>query len=605
MTSEHFALLTETKLNPASNAKSERDHASKALGQLESALSHYRGAGYRVPNGTLWVCAAASNIPRSMALLPVVRHFELPKAHSHGLARAAFAALMPAYVNSRSVDGREFWFDAMANAMASHALGLHVAGNIPKLKRLSNALIAEDWPAPPLFLNLIARVIDPQLDLFRIWTDTTHVMSELDSKTAAEGQSPIVPIELALQQETQKSLLEHYSEFVKERLLAAPGTGPESPDERCPSLTSISANVKGGTIQLDVPGQYTARWACLSLDVPPGKYRNIKLQLAAELPSGLSLQLLRLSTGQLIEPTLSATHGTRIDLVSPETFMIVGVNSNMAQNAIISLRYDDVTLGAAFEPPTSIMVRPGQNVSSNLQLAGIFPELKNLDIEWDFGDGSPKERTTQAAVPGGSIHLERSHAWAKSGAFTLRASVFDTEHSTQEIGFASRQITVQPVQLELSAIETNPQAQSEVRFLVKVTGPLPDTPQFRISFGDGSEPLVSAAREASHRYANAGEYAVSVELSAASAANDVIATKRDRTDRQSSRSLPHRPTRHPPNLSRLPHLRPVPRYNSNATRVGRTHAASDTVGPIGHDLTDKRTCDGQSGRVQFANVSPH
>ena len=248
-TSEHFALLIEPDSSSTNPVKSERDRAAKALGQMESTFSHFRNAGYRVPTGSLWICATTTNIRRSLAFLPVVRRSELSRSSSHGLARAVFAALMPAYMNSHSVDGREFWFDAMLNAEASHALGLRVAGNVPKIKRLSSALVAEDWPAPPLLMSLLARIVDPQLDLYRIWTDTTHVMNELDTKVVAEGQSPVLPIELALQQETQKSLLEHYSEFVKERLLAAPGAGAESADERCPSLTSMTVNIKSGTVK--------------------------------------------------------------------------------------------------------------------------------------------------------------------------------------------------------------------------------------------------------------------------------------------------------------------------------------------------------------------
>ena len=221
---------------------------------------------------------------------------------------------------------------------------------------------------------------------------------------------------------------------------------------------------------------------------------------------------------------MTTTHGTRIDLVSPETFVIVGVNSNMAQNVVVALRYDDVTIGAAFEPPSSIAVRPGQNVSSTLQLTGVFPELKNLDVEWDYSDGSPKDRMTLPAS--GTVRLERSHAWSKSGSFTVRASVFDTDHPSHEICFLTRQITVQPVKVEISALETKPQTQDDVRFSIKASGPLPEAPQYRVNFGDGSDPLLALTPEISHRYANAGQYTVLVELLAALAPSDVIANSK-------------------------------------------------------------------------------
>jgi hypothetical protein len=525
VTSEHFALLTEPQLNPGNSAKPERDRA--ALAQLEAALSRYRDSGYRVPSGTLWVCASQRTIPRSMALLPVVHRSELSRAHSHALARAAFAALIPAYMNSHSVDGRQFWVDAMLNAVASQTVGSRVTGNSVTFKRLSSSLLTDDWPSAPLYLSVIARTLDQHIDLFRIWTDTTHVVNDLDAKTSAEGQSPVLPIELALQQETQKSLLDLYADFVKERLLAAPKNGPEaSPSERCPSPTPVPAGVKNGTVQLDVPGHYTARWLCLSLDVPAGKYRSVQLQLAAAPPPGLNIRLLRLGGGQPTELPMSATQSTRIDIASSDSLMIVGVNSNMAQNTVVTLRYNDVTIGAGIEPNGTTLVRPGQNVTSNLQLSGIFPEMKNLDVEWDYGDETPKDRATLAVPAGAAMHLEKAHAWAKPGTFTLRATAFDSDHPTQAICFASRQVTVQPVRLELSAIDSNPEASSEVHFLIKATGPIPDAPQYRMNFGDGSDPLVVTALETSHRYAKTGQYSVVVELVVSPAASEVMASSK-------------------------------------------------------------------------------
>ncbi len=520
--SEHFELLIEPSAGNV--AKPVRDR-SKALSQLELALSQYRQAGYRVPSGRLWVCAASSTIHRSMALLPVVSRAELSKAHNLSLARAAFATLTPAYLNSRSVDGREFWFDAMFHAVALQTIGLRVTGSNSSTKRLQNSLVAEDWPSAPLYLNLVSRTLDQHVDLFRIWTETTHVINELDTKAGAEGQSPVLPIELALQQETQKSLLDQYVDFVTERLFAAAGAGSNANSaERCPALTSIPAATKSGAIQLDLPGHYTARWACLELDVPAGRYRSIRLNLAADPSPGMNLRLLRPSSGQILDAALSSTRNVRLDVLGSETFVIVGVNSNMAQNAVVTLRYDDVTIGAAIEGPASIAVRPGQNVSSSLQLTGIFPELKNIDLEWDYSDDTPKERSNLAA--NGTVRVERSHVWIKPGNFTLRVSVFDPAKPKQEIGFATRQISVQPVQLEFTVLDTNPQAQSEVRFLVKATGPLPEAPQFRISFGDNSEPVISATPSVSHRYASAGEYAVTAELISASTPTDVVGSSK-------------------------------------------------------------------------------
>ena len=522
-TSEHFSLLFESAANSANPAKSAHERAARALSQLEAALSHYRAAGYRVPNGSHWVCAGKSTISRARALLPAVPSSDLGKTHSHALARAAFLTLLPAYMNSHSVDGREFWFDSMANAIASRALGQRVTGNGPTFKRLSNSLLADDGPSAPLFSNIVARIIDQQVDLFRIWTDTTHIMGELDTRAGAEGQSRVLAVDMALEQITQKNLLSHYADFVRERLLNPADAALESsPSERCPSLTTIPADSKTGTIQLDVPGQYTARWACISVIVPTGKYRNIRLQLTGDAPAGMSLQLLRAGLGQTIESAVSAARPVRIDLDNSETLILLGVNSNMAQSAPAGLRYDDVSIEAVFEPATAITVRPAQIVSSTLLMTKIFPDIKNLDIEWDYGDGSPKERAH--LVVGGVVRSEQPHAWAKSGSFTIRAAIFDAERSGQVIGFATKQVTVQPVQLDLSAKEANPQVQSDVRFSIRASGPLPDSPQFRLNFGDGSEALLVSATEAAHRFAKPGEYTVSAEVISASAPNEVIAS---------------------------------------------------------------------------------
>ena len=522
-TSEHFALLLEPDQNPSNSAKSHKDRSAKALGQLESALSHYRAAGYRVPSGSLWICASKSAISRARAELPLVHNSELGKSHSHALARAAFIALWPAYLNSHSVEGREFWFDAMLTAIAAHALGARVAGASPALKRLATSLLAEDGPTTPLFLSVIAHAIDQQVDLFRIWTDTIHVMNELDTKPNSEGQSRVLPIDMALEQATQKNLLAHYADAVRERLSNSLGAVLEAaPSEHCPSLTTIPIDAKQGAVQLDVPAQYTARWACLSLLVPTGKYRNIRLQLAGDVPPGLNLQLLRSGSGQPGEPMSSTAQ--RIDLENSETLIFVGVNSNMAQSSSVTLQYEDVSMEIAFDPASPITVRPGQIVSSNLQLTKIFPELKNIDVEWDYGDGSPKDHAH--LTMGGVVRAEQPHAWTKSGNFSLRAAVSDADRPTREIGFAVRQITVQPVQIALVVKEPNPQAQSDVGFAIRSTGPVPDTAQFRLDFGDGSEPLLVSTPEATHRFTKPGEYAVSVELLAAQAQNEIIASSK-------------------------------------------------------------------------------
>ncbi len=522
-TSEHFALLSEPDQHPSNSTKSHQDPSAKALAQLESALSHYRSTGYKVPSGSLWVCACKSTISRARAELPVVHDSELGKSHSHALARAAFIALWPAYVNSHSVEGREYWFDAMSTAIASHALGVRMAGASPTLKRLSSSLLADDAATTPLFLSVISRVIDQQVDLFRIWTDTIHVMNELDTKPSSEGQSRVLPIDMAIEQATKKNLLTHYAEVVRDRLSASFGAVLESaPSERCPSLTTIAIDTKQGTVQLEVPAQYTARWACLSLIVPAGKYRNIRLQLATDAPPGLNLQLLRSGSGQPGEPVLSTAQ--RIDLENSDTLIFVGVNSNMAQSVPITLQYEDVSMEIAFDPASVVTARPGQIVSSSLQLTKIFPELKNLDVEWDYGDGSPKDHTH--LTTGGVVRTEQPHAWIKTGNFSLRAAVSDADRPTREIGFALRQVAVQPVQIALVVKEPNPQAQSDVGFAIRATGPVPDAAQFRLNFGDGSEPLLLTTPDATHRFTKPGEYAVSVELLTAQTQNESIASSK-------------------------------------------------------------------------------
>jgi hypothetical protein len=481
--SEHFALLFQPKAEAAGATKPAHppDRSTRTLNELEAALTKYRSAGYRVPNGLLWACILNTNIPRTLSLLPVAPRSELQKGHSQALARAAFAALSPAYFNSRSTEGREFWFEAMLDAIANHAIGTRSVAATPTHKRLANSLLAEDWPAAPLFLGLVPRFVGPQVDLFRIWTDTTHVMAELDAKPGTEGQAPVLAIELALQQETQKSLLDHYSDFVRERLLASPGNGSEnSANDRCPSAVQFAPGVRSGTLQLDVPGQYTARWACLSVEVTAAKYRSITTRLAAELPAGFSLHLLRVNSGQPIEIAISAAQSTRIDLAATDMLLLFGVSSGIVQSSSITLRYEDATLGASLEPAGPRAVRPGQNVPVNLQLSGILPDLRNLEVQWDHGDGSPKDRASVPVGPGGVLRVEHAHVWPQAGKFSLRVSVFDPASPKQEMGFATQEVTAEPVVIEPSVTEPNPQAQTdraaEVPIPIVINPPEPPIP---------------------------------------------------------------------------------------------------------------------------------
>ncbi len=524
-TSEHFSMLFEPEATSSNSAAPPEKRAASALAQLESALTRYRAMGYRVPKGSLWVCAGRASVRHTRGPTPLVNVSDLTKPRSFALARSAFVALWPAYLDSRSVDGREFWFEAMSNAMASHALGHHVQGSSPTLKRLSSSLLAEDGPSPPLFVNLVARIIDQQVDLFRLWTDTTHIMSELDTKPNSEGQSRVLPIDLALEQATHRKLLDHYADWVKDRLLNSPGVAFESaPSERCPTLSTLNADSNSGDVQVEIPAQYTARWACISVVVPPSRYRNVRIQWMGDALPGLDLRLLRLASGESRVTQLVAARPERFDSETSETLMVVGINSSMAQAARVSLHLEDATMETVMDPASPTVARPGQIVSSALQLAKIPPELKSLDVEWDCGDGSAKNRVHLTA--GGVVRSEQSHAWTKIGAFTLRASVFDADHPSQEIGFATRQVTIQPVQLELLVTETNPRAQDDVHLTIRATGPLPDALQYRVNFGEGGERLLTSLPETTHQFANAGQYAVSAELVTPQAPTDVIATSK-------------------------------------------------------------------------------
>ena len=511
-TSEHFSLLLEPGPH---RGKNEHERSAKALAQLEAALAYYRGAGFRVPNGSLWVCASSSTISRNRALLPVLHQGELGRAHSPALARAAFLDLVPAYVGARALDGREFWFDAMASAIAAQSLGQRMSSSTAASKRLASSLLADDWPSPALFSNVLARIVDAKVDLFRLWTDTTHVMGELDTKPNAELQSRVLPIDMALQEATQKNLLAYYTSFVAERLS---GAVPEF----CSSMTRIAPETMNGTLKLDVKSQYSAQWLCLSFDVAPDKYRSIRLQLAADAPPELNVQWLRPVPGQPPELRPFTAQAERIDLQTSQPVVVFAANSSMAQAHSISVRYEDVTLSANFEPPSPSLVRPGQLVLSTLQLGKIASEIKALDVEWDFGDGSARPRALLATS--GIVRTEQPHTWDKPGAFVIRALVFDHDHPAQQLAFASRQITVQPVHLDLSTTEPIQQPSSEVRFAFRATGPVPEKPQYRINFGDGTDPSIVSSPEARHVFGTAGEYTVTCQLVSESAPSEVIAS---------------------------------------------------------------------------------
>ncbi len=514
--SEHFALLLEPGAN---GAKSARESMPKALAQLELALSNYRAMGYRIPNGLLWVCASRSAISRSRALLPMVHESDLRRAHSPALARAAFLNVVPAYAGTRVLDGREFWFDAMASAIASQSLGQHAAGSAPTSKRLSNSLLADDWPSPPLFVNVLNRIVDAKIDLFRLWTDTTHVMNELDTKPNAEMQSRVLAIDLALQQATQKNLLTYQASIIADRLSTAFSTSAATA-EFCPTITRVHEGTSG-VLKLDIPNQYSARWACIMFELPAGKYRSIHLQLASDLPPDLNVQMLRAVDGQAAEMKPLAPTAERIDMQSSRLFVVAGVNSNMAQARSISVRYDDVTPDARFENPSSATIRPGQSATCALQVSKVPIEIKSVDVVWDFGDGTPIRSTHPT---NGALRLEQAHSWDRPGAFAIRATVFDHDRPEQPIALATRDFTIQSVRLELAVVDPNPQPMAEVRFTMRPSGPVPEKPQFRLNFGDGSEPSIVSSLEATHTFSKPGEYAVTAQVLSETPPYDAIAT---------------------------------------------------------------------------------
>ena len=524
--SDHFALLFEPRPGADSTPSGAPEKPQRALNQLESALGEYRKLGYRIPDGTLWVCAARGNPARPTALMPVFSRRELDRQHSPASARAAFAAIVPAYLNAHSMTGREFWFASMFDAIAAQASGIRATTAQPTFKRLANPLIADDWPGSPLLLNLIPKMLDKQVDLFRLWNDTAHMMSDLDNKPGSEGQSPVLAVDMSLQEITKKSLLDHYSSYVTDRLLAEHGLSLEAlrSHEVCTNVTQLAVEARNAAVTLDIPTSFTARWACIVVDVKPGSARSVHLGLASDVPANLSLQLLRLGTGQVVQSAITAAHATRFDLNANEVFILSAVNPSMNQSSSIGVKVDDVTIATSLVPSDPASVRTGQSVSSTLNLSGIAEELKTLIVQWDFGDGSAKTSSEWTPNANRALRIDQAHSWTNEGTYILRASVFDPAQPTQELSFASRSIIVQQLKMEIVVVSANPQAQADVRLHAKLSGPLPDAPAFRFSFGDGSSPASSASPDVTHQFGSAGDFTVTAEALAAAGSNEILAT---------------------------------------------------------------------------------
>ena len=525
--SEHFAILLEPKPDDAQGvAPSTNEQPLNALAQLESALREYQKMGFRFAEGLHFTCASRSNALHAAALMPVFARRELPLQRSHALARAAFATIATAYVSPGSMRGREFWFASMFDALATRVSGVRATSTPPSFKRLASPLGADDWPSSPLFLSLLSRTGDPQPDLFRIWNDTTHVMTELDTKASNDGQSPVLAVDLALQEMTKKSLLEHYAGYVNERLLAEHGLTLDAlrNHDVCTQLTQFAADSRVGAVTLDIPGAFTARWACIVVDARPDSMRSVQLKLAADAPPSVSLRLLRLGQGQAMEPGLSASRPLRVDVRSSEVLLLSAINANMSQSASVRLIFDDVSPTASMVPAEATAVRLGQDVLNTLSLMGITEDRKTLLVQWEFGDGSPKVSSEWTANANGTLRVAQSHAWSKEGSYAVRATVFDAAQPTQELAVVTRSVTVESLKMEIRPSSVNPQPQVDVRLHAKVSGPLPDTPVYRYTFGDGSSPSSSASPDATHQYASPGDYDVTVELRAAPESTEALVT---------------------------------------------------------------------------------
>jgi len=145
-------------------------------------------------------------------------------------------------------------------------------------------------------------------------------------------------------------------------------------------------------------------------------------------------------------------------------------------------------------------------------------------VQWEFGDGSPKVSSEWTANANGTLRVAQSHAWSKEGSYAVRATVFDAAQPTQELAVVTRSVTVESLKMEIRPSSVNPQPQVDVRLHAKVSGPLPDTPVYRYTFGDGSSPSSSASPDATHQYASPGDYDVTVELRAAPESTEALVT---------------------------------------------------------------------------------
>ena len=523
--SEHFSLLFEPPQDGQGTSPAPQ-HPEAALNQLEADLAAYRKQGYRIPGGMLWACAARSNPAKAAALLPVFPRRELEKQHSVGLARAAFAALIPGYVGPHSMVGREFWFAAMLESIAADATGVRATSTPPSFRRLSSSLIADDWPWSPLFVNLIPRLLDKQANLFRLWNDTTHVIVELDAKSDPGAQSPALAIDLSLQTIANRSLLDLHFSYVIDRLLAEHGLALEvlRNHEVCSHATQLAAESRNANVTLEVPKALTARFACVAIDVKSGTTRSIHLRLTNDVPAGMSYRLLRLSSGQIVEPSVTSAQATRFDLTASEIFVLTAANPSLSQTESVSLRVEDVSIATSIVPSEVATVRVNQPVVSALNLLGIPDELKTLSIEWDFGDGTPKARSEWTPNAKRSLRIDQSHAWTREGTYILRASVFESQDATREMSFASRNIVVQALKLELVTGGTHFQVGTEVRLHARLSGPAPDSVAYRFTFGDASSPTTTSSPDATHQFGTAGEYEITVEALASAASTEVLAS---------------------------------------------------------------------------------
>ena len=93
------------------------------------------------------------------------------------------------------------------------------------------------------------------------------------------------------------------------------------------------------------------------------------------------------------------------------------------------------------------------------------------------------------------------------------------------MGVATRQVTVQPVHLDLSADPVG-QAGADIRFSIRATGPILDNAQYRLNYGDGTDSSVSSSSDVAHAFDKPGEYTVTVQMVAESSRNEVVATAR-------------------------------------------------------------------------------